>query len=153
MNRKERKIRPLIFIFAVLGLLIITAPLQAETQEIIVTVENLAPAGGFYFTPVWVGLHNGSFDLFDLAGLASEGVERFAEDGLRVMRAVRFVAALDFDLETSTEAALSTALGALSKVAMERVRGVDVSPCVGVGTLWLAVVIFHPRSRPNGRNC
>jgi hypothetical protein len=81
MNRKERKIRPLIFVSAVLGFLIITAPLQAQTQEIIVTVENLAPAGGFYFTPVWVGLHNGSFDLLDLGGLASEGVERFAEDG------------------------------------------------------------------------
>ena len=48
--------------------------------------------------------------------------QRFAEDGLRVMRAVRFVATLDFTLEEDTEAALSTALAALSKVAMERVR-------------------------------
>lgn len=48
--------------------------------------------------------------------------QRFAEDGLRVMRAVRFIATLDFTLEPQTEAALSTALDALSKVAMERVR-------------------------------
>jgi hypothetical protein len=83
MNRKERKIRPiyLAFVFAVLSMFVTAAPLQADTQEIIVTVENLAPAGGFYFTPVWVGFHNGSFDLFDPGGLASEAVERFAEDG------------------------------------------------------------------------
>jgi hypothetical protein len=83
MNRKERKIRPMYWtlVFAVLGLLIGAAPLQAETQEIIVTVENLAPSGGFYFTPVWVGFHNGSFDLFDPGGLASEELERLAEDG------------------------------------------------------------------------
>jgi hypothetical protein len=83
MSRKKRKIRPmyLTFVFVVFSLLVTTAPLQAETQEIIVTVENLAPSGGFYFTPVWVGLHNGSFDLFDPAGLASEGLERVAEDG------------------------------------------------------------------------
>ncbi|MCP4258408.1 MAG: PEP-CTERM sorting domain-containing protein [Planctomycetes bacterium] len=43
--------------------------------------ENLAPTGGFYFTPVWVGFHNGSFDLFDPGGLASEELERLAEDG------------------------------------------------------------------------
>jgi len=94
MNRKERKIRPLIFVFALLSLLVITAPLQAQTQEIIVTVENLAPAGGFYFTPVWVGLHNGSFDLFDLGGLVSEGVERFAEDGDASVLQAEFEAAV-----------------------------------------------------------
>jgi hypothetical protein len=83
MNRKERKIRPMYFafVFAVLGLFMTAAPLQAETQEIIVTIENLAPSGGFYFTPVWVGFHNGSFDLFDPGGLASEELERIAEDG------------------------------------------------------------------------
>ena len=48
--------------------------------------------------------------------------KRFAEDGLRVMRAVRFVSTLDFALHKDTELALQTALGALSKVAMERVR-------------------------------
>jgi hypothetical protein len=50
-------------------------------KNITVTVENLAPEGGFYFTPVWLGLHNGSFDLFDPGGLASPELERLAEDG------------------------------------------------------------------------
>ena len=47
--------------------------------------------------------------------------ERFAEDGLRVMRAVRFVAALELSLEPATEAAIPGALGSLSRVAAERI--------------------------------
>lgn len=65
----------------VLAWLFVAAPLQASEKEIIVTVENLAPEGGVYFTPVWVGLHDGSYDLFDPGGLASEALERIAEDG------------------------------------------------------------------------
>lgn len=48
--------------------------------------------------------------------------ERFDEDGLRVMRAVRFVSTLGFSLDADTEQAISSALEALSKVAQERVR-------------------------------
>ncbi|MCP4445749.1 MAG: hypothetical protein GY811_10470 [Myxococcales bacterium] len=61
--------------------------------------------------------------------------ERFAEDGLRVMRAVRFVSALDFSLHTQTEEALSKALDALSKVAMERVRVELLKLLAGPGAL------------------
>ncbi len=49
-------------------------------------------------------------------------VERFTEDGLRIMRAVRFVSALDFSLDPDTEAALEVALPSLARVAAERVR-------------------------------
>lgn len=48
--------------------------------------------------------------------------ERFREDGLRVMRAVRFVAALGFDVDPATEAAIPGALPSLRKVSAERVR-------------------------------
>ena len=54
---------------------------QAHAFEVKVKVENLSPTGGLYFTPVWVGFHDGSFDLFDLDAAASVAVERFAEDG------------------------------------------------------------------------
>ena len=57
------------------------SPLQAQTQHIVVTIENLAPEGGIYFTPVWLGFHDGGFDLFDPGGLASAELERLAEDG------------------------------------------------------------------------
>ncbi len=49
-------------------------------------------------------------------------VARFGEDGLRVMRAVRFVAALEFSLDPATEAAIPGALPSLAKVSKERIR-------------------------------
>lgn len=47
---------------------------------------------------------------------------RFAEDGLRTMRAVRFAAAMGFRLAPQTEAAISGALDVFDKVSRERVR-------------------------------
>lgn len=48
--------------------------------------------------------------------------ERFNEDGLRVLRAARFVATLEFDLDPATEAAIPEALDTFRKVSRERVR-------------------------------
>jgi tRNA nucleotidyltransferase (CCA-adding enzyme) len=48
--------------------------------------------------------------------------ERFAEDGLRVLRAARFVATLEMDLDPETEAAIRPTLETFRKVAQERVR-------------------------------
>lgn len=48
-------------------------------------------------------------------------VERFTEDGLRVMRAVRFAAQLEFALDPATEAGIVPALPSLAKVSRERV--------------------------------
>ncbi|HKP55572.1 MAG TPA: HD domain-containing protein [Polyangiales bacterium] len=48
--------------------------------------------------------------------------ERFGEDGLRVLRAARFSATLEFELEPATLAAIPGALGAFGKVSKERVR-------------------------------
>jgi tRNA nucleotidyltransferase (CCA-adding enzyme) len=48
--------------------------------------------------------------------------ERFAEDGLRPLRAVRFATVLDFELEPDTAAAIPGALGVFDKVALERRR-------------------------------
>jgi len=47
---------------------------------------------------------------------------RFAEDGLRSMRAVRFAAQLGFSLEPATQTAISNSLDAFSSVSKERVR-------------------------------
>ncbi|HZH16474.1 MAG TPA: [cytidine(C)-cytidine(C)-adenosine (A)]-adding enzyme [Archangium sp.] len=49
-------------------------------------------------------------------------IERFSEDGLRPMRAVRFAAVLDFTLDPSTQAAIPATLPVFRKVAHERVR-------------------------------
>jgi tRNA nucleotidyltransferase (CCA-adding enzyme) len=48
--------------------------------------------------------------------------DRFSEDGLRVLRAARFVATLGFALEDATAAAMPQALTAFEKVSKERVR-------------------------------
>ncbi|GHG99292.1 CCA tRNA nucleotidyltransferase [Comamonas sp. JC664] len=48
--------------------------------------------------------------------------ERFSEDGLRPLRAVRFAAVLGFSLDDATRAAIPATLGVFRKVALERVR-------------------------------
>lgn len=48
--------------------------------------------------------------------------ERFAEDGLRVLRAARFVATLDVDLDPETERAIMPSLATYRKVSAERIR-------------------------------
>ena len=48
--------------------------------------------------------------------------ERFTEDALRMFRAVRFSAQLDFELEESTRAAIQKLCGNLQKVSAERIQ-------------------------------
>jgi tRNA nucleotidyltransferase (CCA-adding enzyme) len=47
---------------------------------------------------------------------------RFGEDGLRVLRAARFVATLEVELEASTASAIAPSLDSYRKVSAERVR-------------------------------
>jgi tRNA nucleotidyltransferase (CCA-adding enzyme) len=47
---------------------------------------------------------------------------RFAEDGLRVLRAARFVATLNVELEPNTERAIVPSLDSYRKVSAERIR-------------------------------
>ena len=49
-------------------------------------------------------------------------MERFAEDALRMMRAVRFSAQLDYVIEKDTMEAIRTLSGTLSKISAERIR-------------------------------
>ncbi|MDR2049360.1 MAG: HD domain-containing protein, partial [Treponema sp.] len=48
--------------------------------------------------------------------------ERFAEDGLRPLRALRFASQLGFDLDEATHGAIHGALPTTAKVASERIR-------------------------------
>jgi tRNA nucleotidyltransferase (CCA-adding enzyme) len=59
---------------------------------------------------------------YELLRAVGEPSERFAEDGLRVLRAARFVATLRFSLEAKTEAAIEPSLASYRKVSTERVR-------------------------------
>jgi tRNA nucleotidyltransferase (CCA-adding enzyme) len=51
-----------------------------------------------------------------------EPARRFSEDGLRVLRAARFAATLEFELEPATEAAIEPTLPTFQRVSAERVR-------------------------------
>ncbi len=51
-----------------------------------------------------------------------EPAERFAEDGLRVLRAARFVATLEVELEAETARAIEPSLASYGKVSAERIR-------------------------------
>lgn len=48
--------------------------------------------------------------------------ERFAEDGLRVLRGARFVATLEVELEPETARAIASSLDSYRKVSAERIR-------------------------------
>ena len=53
----------------------------ASASNLSVTIENLGPAGGFSFTPLWLAAHNGSFDGFDVGSAAGAGITAIAEGG------------------------------------------------------------------------
>jgi hypothetical protein len=56
-----------------------TSAARADLIEVMVT--NGQPSGGFAFSPVWLGIHGGSFDLFDPSASASPELEAVAELG------------------------------------------------------------------------
>lgn len=78
-------------------------------------------------------------------------LQRFAEDGLRPLRACRFAAQLGFDVEASTLAAIPERLAVAQKVSVERVfaeldkllrgkdpaRGLQLMERTGLLDLWL----------------
>jgi len=51
-----------------------------------------------------------------------EAARRFAEDGLRVLRAARLVATLEFELEPDTASAIAPSLDTYRRVSAERIR-------------------------------
>jgi tRNA nucleotidyltransferase (CCA-adding enzyme) len=69
-------------------------------------------------------------DLFDgrkdlekkIIRAVGEPEERFSEDALRIMRAIRFSAELDFGIERKTEEALEKKKGLLEMISKERIR-------------------------------
>jgi hypothetical protein len=53
----------------------------ARAESIRISVTNNQPAGGFALTPVWFGLHDGTFDLFNPGDAARPFLETVAELG------------------------------------------------------------------------
>lgn len=53
----------------------------AELQLVTITVENLAPTDGVAFAPLHFGFNSGSYDAFDLGGVATAPIISVAEGG------------------------------------------------------------------------
>ena len=81
---------------------------------------------GLFFDPVGNRLHDwvgGEADLrAKLLRTIGSPEERFAEDHLRLLRAVRFAAQLNFELEAATFAALKANAPKIRSVSAERIR-------------------------------
>ena len=67
---------------AALAVGLLAAPAaHAAPTSVTVTITNLAPTGGTFLTPLWVGFHDGSFDVYDAGSPVTPGLERLVEDG------------------------------------------------------------------------
>ncbi len=66
---------------ALLGATLLAATADARQVRVRVIAENLSPDQGTYVTPIWVAIHDGSFDVYDDTVTASAALESMAEDG------------------------------------------------------------------------
>ncbi|MCP4590730.1 MAG: CCA tRNA nucleotidyltransferase [bacterium] len=81
---------------------------------------------GMFMNPVdgrVIDLVGGQADLGDgLVRAIGDPRQRFAEDHLRLLRAVRFAAALDFEIEPATLAAICEHAGRIVEISAERIQ-------------------------------
>ena len=67
-------------------------------------------------------LHNGKFDIENkIIRTINNPAKRFKEDALRMMRAIRFVSKLGFDIEAKTLKAIEELKGLIHNVSIERI--------------------------------
>jgi len=66
---------------ALCGIALVAGASSASALTVKFTISNNSAPGGVTLTPLYLGLHDGSFDAFDVGSAASAGVELLAEDG------------------------------------------------------------------------
>ena len=80
---------------------------EPKPVDITLTLMNNAPDNGVFLTPVWLGVHDGTFNLFTSGEAASAGLERLAEDGNTTPLSAEFLetsgAGLDTTVATNDE--------------------------------------------------
>ena len=66
----------------------------AQADNISITVENTMASDSFFFTPVWMAAHDGSFNTYDTGTMASDwsGLTELAEGGDTSLVSARFAA-------------------------------------------------------------
>ncbi len=68
-------------VYAAVAAVILWSSSYTVADELRFDIENTAPTGGFFLTPVFLGFHDGNFDLFNVGALTSTELELLAEDG------------------------------------------------------------------------
>ena len=66
---------------AIVSMFALCASAQAAVVDVTVMVQNLAPVSSISFAPLHVGFNNGSFDAFNLGGVATAPIISVAEGG------------------------------------------------------------------------
>lgn len=61
--------------------MLVSGPASADVTTVSVEITNNAREGGVHLSPVWVGFHDGSFDLYNRGAASSIQLSRLAEDG------------------------------------------------------------------------
>ncbi len=96
-----------------------TAEQDAQRRDFTINGLFFDPANGDYFDYV-----EGKVDIDRRVVRAIGDPEaRFSEDKLRILRAIRFTACLDFDLEEATRNAVTKMAGQIRVVSAERITG------------------------------
>ncbi len=97
--------------------------------DVRVLVENVVSQGtetsSVFFSPVWVGFHNGNYNLFNIGGTATPGLERVAEDAI-------FTPTEAFPVTISTEFA-DSGVGSTAGVIESSAGGGFTQASLGIG--------------------
>jgi len=98
---------------------IFTADLKEDLLRRDFTINAMA----YNSTAGLVDLYGGEEDLKNhIIRCVGNPHDRFSEDALRIMRAVRFAAQLNYDIEDNTKAAIKELAGTLSNISAERIQ-------------------------------
>ena len=80
------------FALAALTCLVSGADARNKNGKGHIIITNNAPPFGISLTPVWVAVHNGSFDTYTRGEAVSAGLESLAEDGVTAAISGEFMA-------------------------------------------------------------
>ena len=75
------------------ALIVATTAAQAAVVDVTVTVQNLAPSNSISFAPLHAAFNSGTFDAFDLGGVATAAIISVAEGGVGGLWQAAFAAA------------------------------------------------------------
>jgi Spondin_N len=112
----------------------------ASAAVLTVTIENLQTPGGFSFTPVWFGFHDGSFSSFGPGQSASlfPGAEQIAELGNTSALSSRFSSEQAFGVQTT----VTDLNGApVFSPGESRSFGIDVDPTLNAWVSFMSMLV------------